>query len=112
MHIGLRAFGASLAIAGAVTVGTIHTAGAATPSAPVSLLAIHGTLDAAVVADARVNYGLDVTGAWCVSTTGGVGHISCTLTGGVIAQGIAYPNPYVPGGIGVAMVYAPDGFIF
>lgn len=104
MHTGLRAFGASLAIAGAVTVGTIHTAGAAQP---VNLSAILRTVDRAVTTDATANYGLPVTSASCWGT--GPGTVACILYGPdrfrAIGDGNAYPNAYMPGGIWVAMVY-------
>jgi hypothetical protein len=98
-------------VAAGLLAATVH----ADAACPVDLAAIHGTLDAAVVADARVNYGLPVVAAWCWSapepTDTPFPTIACTVygTGGLYATatGIAYVNMYVPGHIGVGMVYTP-----
>lgn len=110
-HPIVSTVGASLALAGAVTVGTIHAAGADTAQAA-TLHAIHALVDQAVVEDMQANYGLPATSADCWTTTGGGTPwpaIACTIGGPngwhAIGDGIAYLNPWVPLGVSVGMVY-------
>jgi hypothetical protein len=116
----VAAFGASLALAGGLTVSTAHLAGASTPA---ELTAIHTLVDAAVLADAQGNYGLPVTSVDCYGTgpvdPAGITDpgIACDLYGPngwtAVGSGVIFPTAVAGRLVNVGMVYWPtvDGRI-